>query len=116
MRFLADENFDNDILRGIRREVADFDVLRVQDTEIYTADDPTVLDWAAAAGRILLTHDIKTMPGYAYERVRAGLPMPGVIAIRRQVPLKQAIDELLVVIGASDEDEWQDQVTFLPLS
>ncbi len=63
----------------------------------------------------LLTHDIKTIPRYAYERVIAGLAMPGVIAIRRQTPLKEAIAELLVVVGASDPSEWQNQVVFLPL-
>jgi hypothetical protein len=31
------------------------------------------------AERILLTHDVKTMPGYAYERMVAGLPVPGII-------------------------------------
>ena len=115
MRFLADENFDNGIFRGVRHEVDAFDVIRVQDTALAGADDPTVLAWAAETGRILLTHDIKTIPRYAYERVTAGLPMPGVIAIRRQVPVKAAIAELLVVVGASEPSEWQNQVTFLPL-
>ena len=31
VKWLADENFDNDILRGIRRRVAGFDVVRAQD-------------------------------------------------------------------------------------
>ena len=35
MRLLADENFDNRILRGIRREKTDVDIVRVQDTELY---------------------------------------------------------------------------------
>lgn len=38
MRFLADENFSNRILRGLRRENAEADIVRVQDTEIYSAD------------------------------------------------------------------------------
>ena len=47
MRFLADENFDNRILEGARALLQehnlDFDVIRVQDTEVYQADDPTIL-------------------------------------------------------------------------
>ena len=115
MRFLADENFDNDILRGVRLKNPSFDVIRVQETEVYKADDPTVLAWAAKEARILLTHDLKTMPRYAYERIEAGLPMPGVIEISRQVPVGQAISELLTVIGASNAAEWENQVTYLPL-
>jgi Domain of unknown function (DUF5615) len=49
---LADENFDNRILRGILLKDSDIDVVRVQDTQIYQADDPTVLEWAANEGRI----------------------------------------------------------------
>ena len=116
MRFLADENFDNAILRGVLRENPDFDVIRVQDIEIYHADDPTVLEWAAKEKRILLTHDVKTMSRYAADRVEAGLPMPGVIEInRRKMSIGQAVTELLLIDGASDAAEWENKVTYLPL-
>jgi predicted nuclease of predicted toxin-antitoxin system len=69
MKFLADENFDNRIMRGILRRQPDIDIVRVQDLEIAGADDLTVLAWAAQAGRILLTHDERTIPHYVYERV-----------------------------------------------
>jgi predicted nuclease of predicted toxin-antitoxin system len=54
MKFLADENFDNKIVRGILRR---------------NPDDPTVLAWAAQENRILLTHDVATITHYAYERI-----------------------------------------------
>ena len=60
MRFLADENFDNRILEGVFRENPDFDVIRVQDTEVYQAPDPMILEWVAKEGRILLTRDVNT--------------------------------------------------------
>ncbi len=47
LRFLADENFDNRFLRALMRQDADVDVIRVQDTELYQSDDPTILEWAA---------------------------------------------------------------------
>jgi hypothetical protein len=115
MRFLADENLDNDILRGVQAKVADFDLIRVQDTEIYRADDPTVLAWAANENRILLTHDAKTMPDPAYKRVAAGLPMPGVFIIDDLAPIGDIIDELLTIIGASDAAEWANIVRYLPM-
>jgi hypothetical protein len=116
MRFLADENFDNLILRGIWRENPNFDVVRVQDTDIYQAADPAVLAWAAQEGRILLTHDVKTMTLYAYERVAAGLPMHGVIEVSKQrMSLGQAVTELLIIDGASDPAEWENLVVYLPM-
>ncbi len=59
MRFLAEENFDNDILRGVLSKCADFDYVRVQDTEIYQADDAAMLAWAAKEWHTLLTCPIK---------------------------------------------------------
>jgi len=47
IRFLADENFNGKILRGIQRERPDADILRVQDTSLFQAPDPQVLEWAA---------------------------------------------------------------------
>lgn len=56
----ADENFNNDIVRGLRRRMPELDIVRIQDAGLSGADDPTVLEWAAREGRILLTHDVST--------------------------------------------------------
>jgi len=61
MKLAADENFDNRILRGLLRRQPDLDVIRIQDTVVAGADDPAVLAWAAREGRILLTHDERTI-------------------------------------------------------
>ncbi len=79
MKFLADENFDNTIIRGLLRRQPNIDIVRVQDVGLSGKDDPTVLEWAAQEQRILLTHDVATITRYAYERVVERLPMPGVI-------------------------------------
>ena len=60
-RFLADENFNNQIVRGILRQAPSIDIVRVQDVGLSGVDDPTVLAWAAETGRIVLTHDVATM-------------------------------------------------------
>ena len=40
----ADENFNNDVVRGILRRKPDVDIVRVQDAGLSGADDPTVLE------------------------------------------------------------------------
>lgn len=65
LRFAADENFNNDIVRGVMRRNPDVDIVRVQDAGLSGADDPTVLEWAAQEGRVLLTNDVATMTKYA---------------------------------------------------
>jgi hypothetical protein len=69
LRLAADENFNNDIVRGVRRRNPAVDIVRVQDAELSAADDPTILEWAAQSGRVLLTHDVATMTRHAYDRV-----------------------------------------------
>ncbi len=115
LRFAADENLNGDIARGLLRSEPRFDIVRIQDVGLRGADDPTVLAWAAQEGRILLTHDVTTITKFAYERVTAGSPMPGVIEIRRSVPLGTVIGDLLLIAGASTEEEWENKIGYLPL-
>lgn len=115
VKFLSDENFNNQIVRGTLRQNSGVDIVRVQDVGLSGIDDPTVLEWAAQAGRIVLTHDVATMITFAYERIQAGLPMPGLFEISRRVPIGLAIEEILLIAECSVEGEWNDQVRFLPL-
>jgi len=53
IRFLADENFNGRILRGLLRRAPSLDVVRVQDLEkLPGADDPVLLEWAAEQGLV----------------------------------------------------------------
>src|SRR5690349_20780730 len=101
----ADENFNNDIVRGVRRRMPTVDIARVQDVGLLSADDPTILEWAAQSGRVLLTHDVSTMTHYAYLRVREGKPMPGVFEIGRNVRIAVAIEEIILLADCSLQNE-----------
>lgn len=113
--FLADENFNNQIVRGILRQNPDIDIVRVQDVSLSGVDDPTVLAWAAEQKRIVLTHDVATMTVFAYQRIESGLAMPGLFEVSRLVSVGLAIEELILIAECSLEGEWEGQVRFLPL-
>ena len=115
LRLLTDENFNNQTVRGILRRRPEIDIIRVQDVGLSTTDDRIILEWAAQQGRVLLTHDVETMTRYAYERVLAGLKMPGVFEISRSVPVGLAIEEIILITEGSFEGEWEGQVQYLPL-
>ena len=115
LRLAADENFNNDVVRGVRRRNPMVDIARVQDEGLSGADDPTILEWAAKAGRVLLTHGVSTMTRYAYDRVREGRPMPGVFEVGREVPIGTAIEEILLLAECSLQGEREGQVRYLPL-
>lgn len=114
MRFLADENFNNDIVRGILRRIPAADITRVQDTALGGVDDNALLAYAATNHYILLTHDVNTLRGLFYIRVNAGLPVPGVFLVRKQTPIGRVVEALELVILASDEADWVGKITFLP--
>jgi hypothetical protein len=115
VRFVADENFNNAILRGLLRRKPDIDIVRVQDVGLSGASDPEILAWAAQEGRVLLTHDVSTMTRYAYERVKRGERMPGVFEVPRRAPVSEVIEDLLLIADVSKEGEWEGQVRYLPL-
>jgi hypothetical protein len=87
----------------------------VQDVNLAGVDDPNILAWAAANDRILLTHDRATMPAYAYDRLVAGQPMPGAFILSDRFPVREAIEELLLLATCSEQLEFRDCVVFLPL-
>jgi predicted nuclease of predicted toxin-antitoxin system len=115
IKLLTDENFDGDIVRGLLRRMPNLDVVRVQDVGLAETPDPNILAWAAAEQRILLTHDRDTVPGFAYDRVRGGEPMPGVFLVSDQMPKGQAIDQLLLAIECLSPEDCKDQVHHFPL-
>lgn len=115
IRLLADENFNNNIVRGVRLRDPDIDLVRVQDVGLSGADDPSVLAWAAGHQRILLTHDVATITAFAYERVRAGKPMPGIFEVGQTVALRSAIEDIMLLATCSVDGEWEDQIRYLPL-
>jgi len=115
LRLAADENFNNDLLRGMLRREPKLDVVRVQDVGLSGASDSVILEWTAIENRVLLTHDVSTITKFAYERIEAGLSIPGVFEVNLATPFAQIIDDLLLLAKASIEGEWNHMILYIPL-
>ena len=121
MKWLADENFDNDILRGIRRrrilaERAGFDVVRAQDAaEISGLDDSALLAWATTNDRVVVTHDISTMIPAMREQVKRSASCSPIVFVRDSLPVSLVIEEILLLDECSIETDWAAGVIYLPL-
>ncbi len=92
-------------MRALVEQVPELDVVRLRDIGLAQATDRPVLEWAAGEARILLPHDRDTMPGYAYARVRAGLPMPGVIEVPAAMATGRLIHDLALLVAGCVEGE-----------
>lgn len=115
VRLLADENIARSVVLGLRRVVDGVDIVRIQDVGLRTADDPAILQWAADEGRVLVSHDRRTIPGFASDRVKAGLRMPGVILPRASMPVAAIIEDLSLIVTATEAADWENQIGYLPL-
>lgn len=112
---LADQNFNGRILNGLARRQPAIDVLHVREIGLQAAADTVILERAAREGRVLLTHDRQTIPAFAYARVSAGEPMPGVFLVSKALPIGQAIDEILLAVHCLSPEECKDIVKYFPM-
>lgn len=115
LALLADENLDRRVVRGILLVLPALDCAIVQQEGLTGAADPAVLSWAAARGRVLVTHDVNTIPRYAYDRIVGGEPMSGVIVVPKAMAVGLAIEELAFVVECSRPEDLDGQVLFLPI-
>lgn len=115
VRFLADANFNATIIKGILRRQPLIDVQTADSAGLAGVSDPVVLARASQSGRILLSHDFRTMPGHFTHFLADGQHSPGVLLLHQTLPVGQAIDALLLVWEASTPDEWSDALIYLPL-
>ena len=115
LALLIDENLNHTILRGVLRAVPHLDYRLVAAAGLKGADDPAVLGFAAREDRVLVTHDVRTVPKHAYERVRAGLPMSGVIVVPDDLAIGRAVQDLAILAECAEPAEVQSLVIYLPL-
>jgi hypothetical protein len=115
LRYLADEDFDNRILKAFRRRDPGLDWIRVQDIGLTSFDDEFVLQFAAENQRVVLTRDVSTMTAAVFTRIEQAESMPGLIVVPHRMAIGQAIDELIFLAMESEPDEWEGQVIWLPL-
>jgi hypothetical protein len=90
------------------------DFLGARDAGIAGLADPEVIGVAADLGRILISHDRKTMPRH-FARFRETRSSPGIIIVSQDLDLGAAIDDLLLVWLATDSEEWKDHLGFVPV-
>jgi Domain of unknown function (DUF5615) len=117
-RFLNDVNFNARIVVGLRRIAPTVDLITAQSAGFQITPDPELLAEARQLNRILLTHDINTMPNH-FATFLAGLAeseySPGVMLVAQELAIGVAIQELYEVWSCSDHEEWRDLFTYLPL-
>ena len=115
IRFLADEDFRGRIVSGVLRRQPTIDFQTVQAAKLIGTPDPELLVIAAKQGRIIVSHDLSTMPTHFAAFLESSQHSPGLFLINQNFPVVEAIEELLMIWEASTAEEWSDQIRHLPL-
>jgi len=116
VKWLADENFRNAIIRGLRRRNPGFDILRAQDIEkISGEDDRALLSFATTEGRVIVTHDLSTMVPAMRSHLRSAPRCAPIVFVPDALPVSAAIDDLLLLDECATEADWSAGVLYLPL-
>ncbi len=75
--------------------------------------DQQVLEIAAQNGRILVTHDRKTMPAEFGEFI-VSKTSSGVLILSQKLSVNEAIEALILIWEASTAEEWVNQIMSIP--
>lgn len=78
--------------------------------------DPNLLDWCETHGFSLVTNNRTSMPAHLREHLAAGRQVPGIFVLNPNIALAETVEELALIWGASEPDEYADQINFLPVS
>jgi Domain of unknown function (DUF5615) len=114
VKFLADANFSRRIIKGLRRREPLVDFQTAEEASLSGKPDYEVLAIATSQNRVLVTHDRKTMPD-AFGAFATQRQSSGVLIVPQSLPVVVAIEELLLVWGASEAEDWINMISPVPL-
>ncbi|MCG3139479.1 MAG: hypothetical protein HDKAJFGB_00354 [Anaerolineae bacterium] len=78
--------------------------------------DPTILVWCERNSFILVTNNRHSMPAHLQDHLAQGQHIPGIFILNAKMSVGETIEELLLIWGASHEQEYRDNIWFLPVS
>lgn len=114
IRFQADADLNIAIVLALTRKEPGIDFRTAYDAGLAGLRDAEVLGAAAEARRMLVSHDLKTMPVHFGEFVKRS-QSAGVLLVPQHMPVATAAEWLLLIWSTMDEGEWVNRLSYLPL-
>ena len=114
VRFQADADFNEIITRAVLRREAAIDFQSAMAASLPGRPDPEVLAIAAAAERVLITHDRKTMPIHFAEFITSQRSA-GLLIVPQRLAIARAVEDLVLIWSATEAEEWVNRIYSLPL-
>jgi hypothetical protein len=113
LRLLADADLNGAIISGAIRRSPELNFKRAEDVPLEGLADEAVLDLAARDGRVLVSHDVSTMPDHFREYTRRR-PSPGLILIPQELSIGKAIEQILLICEACEAPDLVNRICLVP--
>jgi hypothetical protein len=114
IRFQADADLNFDIVKAVRAQEPAIDFASAVDSRLRGVKDPDLLELASAAGRVLVSHDRRTLLKHFRNRLAAGKSSPGLLIVSQGTAIGSVVESIVVLWSASQPLELRDQAYHLP--
>lgn len=114
IRFQADNDLKFGIVKAIRRREPTIDFMSAQEAGLDGIGDPELLDRAASEGRVLVSHDRRTMIADFRKHLAADKSCPGLLIVSQGALIGDVVEALVHVWALCDPAELRNQVHYLP--
>ena len=116
-KYLLDENVGDGLRKGLRARYPDIVVWRIDDPAAPPIGtlDPDLLLWCDANDFTLVTNNRGSMPDHLRDHLAAGHHFPGMFTLNPKMSINETIEELALIWGVSNPEEYTDQIVYLPL-
>ena len=108
-RFQADADFSQRIVSAVRRREPSIDFQSANVANLRGLSDREVLSHAARDSRVLVSHDLTTMPNHFAKFVETNTSA-GLLIIRQRVSIHRALEEIVRAWIETEAEDWFNQM------
>jgi hypothetical protein len=117
LNYLIDENVNPIYPNQIRQREPDIliKVVGEPETPPKSTLDPEILCWCEDNKFVLVTNNRTSMPVHLTDHIALSRHVPGIFILNPNLSVGENLEELILAALASEEDEYQDRIVYLPL-
>ncbi len=113
IRFQADNDLDQRIVVATKRLDSKIDFQTAPTLGLHSLLDPQVLSLCLEEGRVLVSHDRRTLPDHFREFIQSQ-SSPGIIIVSAKLSIGKAAELLHLLWAASEAEEYVNIIYDLP--
>lgn len=117
LKYLIDENVNPLYPNQLRRREPGIVIQVVGEPETPPKGtlDPEILCWCEDRKFVLVTNNRTSMPVHLSDHIALGRHISGIFILNPNLTIGENLEELILAALASDDDEYQDRIVYLPL-